>query len=188
MAFPVLSTYRLQMRGDCFTFADAVDVLDYLDDLGVSHLYLSPILTAVAGFHARLRRHRPHHRVGRARRRRRAGAAVGGGAGPRDGSDRRHRAQPRRRRQARAEHVVVGRAEHGRGLAVRVILRHRLDAGQRRANWCCRCWAPTTTSPIVDHRPLRSGALLAYYEHASHRTGNRGEDPATQCTTASTTG
>ncbi len=49
MAFPVLSTYRLQMRGDCFTFADAVDVLDYLDELGVSHVYLSPILTAVEG-------------------------------------------------------------------------------------------------------------------------------------------
>ncbi|MDT5160448.1 MAG: (1-_4)-alpha-D-glucan 1-alpha-D-glucosylmutase, partial [Mycobacterium sp.] len=46
MAFPVLSTYRLQMRGDCFTFADALAALDYLDDLGVSHLYLSPILTA----------------------------------------------------------------------------------------------------------------------------------------------
>jgi (1->4)-alpha-D-glucan 1-alpha-D-glucosylmutase len=46
---PVLSTYRLQMRGDCFTFDDAVGVLDYLDELGVSHLYLSPILTAVEG-------------------------------------------------------------------------------------------------------------------------------------------
>ena len=33
--------------GDAFTFDDAIAVLDYLDDLGVSHLYLSPILTAV---------------------------------------------------------------------------------------------------------------------------------------------
>src|SRR5215204_1555668 len=53
MAFPVLSTYRLQMRGpasgDAFTFEDALRVLDYLDQLGVSHLYLSPILTAVEG-------------------------------------------------------------------------------------------------------------------------------------------
>ncbi|TFV60710.1 malto-oligosyltrehalose synthase [Mycobacterium sp. PS03-16] len=46
---PVLSTYRLQMRGDAFTLADAEALLDYLDDLGVSHLYLSPILTAVEG-------------------------------------------------------------------------------------------------------------------------------------------
>src|SRR6185312_16498916 len=53
MAFPVLSTYRLQLRGASsgfgFTFADAENLLDYLDDLGVSHLYLSPIMTAVAG-------------------------------------------------------------------------------------------------------------------------------------------
>ena len=49
MAFPVLSTYRLQLRGDCFTFADAEHLLPYLDDLGVSHLYLSPILTAAPG-------------------------------------------------------------------------------------------------------------------------------------------
>src|SRR6187399_1352398 len=49
MAFPVLSTYRLQMRGDGFTFADAEDLLPYLADLGVSHLYLSPILTASHG-------------------------------------------------------------------------------------------------------------------------------------------
>ncbi len=37
------------MRGDSFTFADAEGLLPYLDDLGVSHLYLSPILTAVRG-------------------------------------------------------------------------------------------------------------------------------------------
>ena len=53
MAFPVLSTYRLQLRGPSsgfgFTFADAEKLLDYLDDLGVSHLYLSPILTPVTG-------------------------------------------------------------------------------------------------------------------------------------------
>jgi (1->4)-alpha-D-glucan 1-alpha-D-glucosylmutase len=53
MVFPVLSTYRLQLRGASsgfgFTFADAENLLDYLDELGVSHLYLSPILTAVSG-------------------------------------------------------------------------------------------------------------------------------------------
>jgi (1->4)-alpha-D-glucan 1-alpha-D-glucosylmutase len=49
MASPVLSTYRLQMRGDAFTFADAEAQVDYLDALGVSHLYLSPILTAAEG-------------------------------------------------------------------------------------------------------------------------------------------
>jgi (1->4)-alpha-D-glucan 1-alpha-D-glucosylmutase len=53
MALPVLSTYRLQLRGESsgfgFTFADAENLLDYLDDLGISHLYLSPIITAVRG-------------------------------------------------------------------------------------------------------------------------------------------
>jgi len=53
MALPVLSTYRLQLRGESsgfgFTFADAEQLLDYLDELGVSHLYLSPILTAASG-------------------------------------------------------------------------------------------------------------------------------------------
>ena len=49
----LVSTYRLQMRGPAsgqtFTFADAENLLDYLDDLGVTHVYLSPILTAVKG-------------------------------------------------------------------------------------------------------------------------------------------
>ncbi len=53
MNFPVISTYRLQLRGPesgfGFTFADADDLLDYLDDLGVSHVYLSPVLTAARG-------------------------------------------------------------------------------------------------------------------------------------------
>lgn len=53
MALPVLSTYRLQLRGESsgfgFTFADAENLLDYLDDLGVTHLYLSPVMTAASG-------------------------------------------------------------------------------------------------------------------------------------------
>ena len=53
MVLPVRATYRLQLRGESsgfgFTFADAEELLDYLDDLGISHLYLSPIMTAVRG-------------------------------------------------------------------------------------------------------------------------------------------
>ncbi len=53
MALPVLSTYRLQLRGEssgfAFTLADAENLLDYLDGLGVTHLYLSPVMTAVRG-------------------------------------------------------------------------------------------------------------------------------------------
>ena len=102
---------------------------DYLDELGVSHLYLSPILTAPTGsthgydvtdpttVSAALGGHEG------------LAAAGGGGARTRHGPDRRHRAQPRRRRQARAEPVVVGRADARPRLAVRVVLRHRLGPG-----------------------------------------------------------
>ncbi|MFV0405316.1 MAG: malto-oligosyltrehalose synthase [Propioniciclava sp.] len=43
-----LSTYRLQLGPD-LTFADAEAQLDYLEDLGVTDLYLSPILQAAPG-------------------------------------------------------------------------------------------------------------------------------------------
>ena len=53
MGLPLLSTYRLQLRGPSsgfgFTFADAEELLDYFDELGVTHLYLSPIMTAMGG-------------------------------------------------------------------------------------------------------------------------------------------
>jgi (1->4)-alpha-D-glucan 1-alpha-D-glucosylmutase len=42
------ATYRLQLTRD-FTLADAADRLDYFAALGVSHLYLSPILAAAPG-------------------------------------------------------------------------------------------------------------------------------------------
>ena len=50
----ITSTYRLQLRGPkadpegrAFTFADAAQQVPYLAELGISHLYLSPILAAV---------------------------------------------------------------------------------------------------------------------------------------------
>jgi (1->4)-alpha-D-glucan 1-alpha-D-glucosylmutase len=42
------ATYRLQLTAE-FGFADAGAVLDYLAALGISHLYLSPVLAAVPG-------------------------------------------------------------------------------------------------------------------------------------------
>jgi (1->4)-alpha-D-glucan 1-alpha-D-glucosylmutase len=42
------ATYRLQLHKD-FTFADATAAAPYLAELGISHLYLSPILTAAKG-------------------------------------------------------------------------------------------------------------------------------------------
>lgn len=42
------TSYRLQINAD-FTFADAQEILPYLDDLGVTDVYLSPILQATEG-------------------------------------------------------------------------------------------------------------------------------------------
>jgi (1->4)-alpha-D-glucan 1-alpha-D-glucosylmutase len=42
------ATYRLQLNSD-FTFADAEAIVPYLDALGISHAYLSPILMAQPG-------------------------------------------------------------------------------------------------------------------------------------------
>jgi (1->4)-alpha-D-glucan 1-alpha-D-glucosylmutase len=42
------ATYRLQLRTS-FTFADAEAAVPYFADLGISHLYLSPVLTAAEG-------------------------------------------------------------------------------------------------------------------------------------------
>jgi (1->4)-alpha-D-glucan 1-alpha-D-glucosylmutase len=47
MTTPV-ATYRLQLHAD-FTFDDARAVVGYLADLGISHLYLSPVVAAAAG-------------------------------------------------------------------------------------------------------------------------------------------
>ena len=45
---PPTGTYRLQLRPE-FGFDDAAAVLPYLHDLGVSHVYLSPVLQAAPG-------------------------------------------------------------------------------------------------------------------------------------------
>lgn len=43
-----VSTYRLQLHGK-FTFRDALTILPYLSDLGVTHVYCSPYLKATPG-------------------------------------------------------------------------------------------------------------------------------------------
>src|SRR5689334_22420729 len=42
------ATYRLQLHAG-FTFDDAIAAVPYLAELGISHLYLSPILAAAKG-------------------------------------------------------------------------------------------------------------------------------------------
>ncbi len=119
------STYRLQFSKDQ-TFTDAVDLLPYLDTLGVGALYASPLLESGSRLQPRLRRRRPDPGVGGARRRGRPARARGRGAGPGPAVPARHRAQPRRRRRAAGQPVVVGRAAARAGVALRRVLRHRL--------------------------------------------------------------
>ena len=45
----VIVGYTVQLRPDALTFADARAIAEYLQQLGISHLYLSPVLTAVRG-------------------------------------------------------------------------------------------------------------------------------------------
>ncbi|KQN93140.1 malto-oligosyltrehalose synthase [Sphingomonas sp. Leaf231] len=45
---PPRATYRFQFHKD-FTFADAEALVPYLDELGISHLYASPVTTATPG-------------------------------------------------------------------------------------------------------------------------------------------
>ena len=61
-----VTTYRLQM-GAALTFDDARRLVPYLHDLGITDVYLSPVLAA-APVDARLRRRRPHpHQRGHGR-------------------------------------------------------------------------------------------------------------------------
>ena len=66
----LVSTHRLQLEPD-FTLDDAVAQVDHLATLGITHLYLSPVLQATVRLEARLRRHRPHD----------GGGGLGGDAG-----------------------------------------------------------------------------------------------------------
>jgi (1->4)-alpha-D-glucan 1-alpha-D-glucosylmutase len=45
---PIAATYRLQFNKD-FTFRDATKLLDYFSELGITHIYASPILRSRAG-------------------------------------------------------------------------------------------------------------------------------------------
>ena len=61
-------TYRLQL-GPGLGFAEARELVPYLRDLGVSHLYLSPVAPGALRLDARLRRRRSDADLGGSRRR-----------------------------------------------------------------------------------------------------------------------
>ena len=132
MRTPV-STYRLQITED-FDLFEAARRLPYLHDLGVDWVYLSPLLAAEPGSnhgydvvdHDRDRR--------RARRRGGPGGAVGRGPPARHGRAGRHRAQPRRRRDAGGQRLVVGRAR--RTAATRRTPRRSTSTGRPATAGC----------------------------------------------------
>ena len=155
MPSQVLSTYRLQMRGDSFTFADAEQQLDYLDALGVSHLYLSPILTAGEGSTHGYDVTDPTT----------VSAALGGPDGLA-----RLSAAARARGMGLIVDIVPNHLgvddpkqnpwwwdvlEHGRFVAVRVVFRHRLGPGSRWPNCVAGRSAPMTTTPPRTTPPTR---------------------------------
>ena len=92
------------------------ELVPYLRDLGVSHLYLSPSLQARAGLDARLRRRRPDARLGRARRR---GGPARARAAARPGDRARHRPQPHGRRATRTAGGPTRRCARGSSTSTR---------------------------------------------------------------------
>ena len=165
----VTGTYRLQLH-EGFGFADAQAQLPYLASLGVSHLYLSPVLQAVPGSHARVRRRGPHPGLPGPRRR-------GGAACPRR-SRPRARPRPRRRRRAQphgaggarvGQRPAVGRCcAHGRDAAHRALVRRRLGRPAT-AGSGCRCSGARSTSrwPRATWRSDEHDGqpVIRYYDH-----------------------
>ena len=129
-----------------FTFADAENLLDYLDELGVSHLYLSPILTAVDGSTHGYDVTDP--------------TTVSPELGGAEGLARLSAAARARGMGLIVDivpnHVGVDKPEqnpwwwdvlrHGRDSAYASFFDIDWDLDER-AESCCRCWVPTMTSP-----------------------------------------
>ena len=122
------ATYRLQMNAG-FTFEHARARVDYFAQLGVSHLYLSPILAARRGSThgydvvdpTRINPELGTERDLRALSQRAARAT--------DGPHRRHRSQPHGNR--RRESVLGRCARARRTISLLAMVRHRLDVERR---------------------------------------------------------
>ena len=169
-----------------FTFADAEDLLDYLDDLGVSHTCTCrPILTAAEGSTHGYDVTDPTDRVRRTRRRRRPGPAVRGG--------------PRARAWAWSSTSCPttsastipqqnpwwwDRAAQRPRLGVRHVLRHRLVAGPDG-----RIVLPVLGSDDDVGRPDRRRRRAAARRPGAARSRPApATAPGPRCTTGSTTG
>ena len=157
---------------------------DYLADLGVSHLYTAPLLTATPGSRARLRRGRPPRGQPASSAARRPGSAASGALArgrPRPG--RRHRAQPRRGGRPGRQPDLVGRAA-ARARSRRTPAVYDIDWSPRPA-----AAAGAGRRPGRARRPDAStdGELRYYEQPLPDRRRHRRRHARGRCTTGSTT-
>ena len=165
----VTATYRLQLHAG-FTFADAEAVVPYLADLGVTHLYLSPVLQAVPGSMHGYDVARPRPGQRRARRPGRARSrspATARAARPRPG--RRRGAQPHGAgRAGERQRPAVGRAGP-RPRAPRTRTGSTSTGTPSTAGSACRCCGSRspTCSPRATCGSARrtAGQVLRYHDH-----------------------
>ena len=183
-----LSTYRLQIDAD-FDLFEAARRLPYLHDLGVDWVYLSPLLAAepgsTHGYDVVALDHVDASRGGAEG----LAARLGRGPAARHGRARRHRAQPRRRRHARAGTRGGGTcSQHGRDSAHAEAFDIDWDAGARqgaasRSSATTTC--PATSGPIGHLEVV--GDELRYHDHRFPIAPGTATAAPTRCTRASTT-
>ena len=146
---PPQATYRLEFRHDRMTFHQAAQLVPYLEDLGISHLYASPCLKTRSGSthgYAVVDYGQLNPELGTPEEYAALAAAL---ARPRHGSALGLRPQPHERG-PRGEPLVAECAGERARLTLCRLLRHRLAPGQGRAQ------AQDPSAGLG--RPVRAGA------------------------------
>ena len=169
--------------GPQFPLAAAAELTDYLRELGVGAVYLSPILQATSGsdhgYDITDHRRVDPDRGGEDR----SGAAGRSGPGPGPAGRRRHRAQPHGRGRAGRERGLVAAAAPGPGLR-RTANGSTWTGKSATARSCCRCSAMTSSDSQLEHRRWRTALLRppipdrARHRHRRRRPGRGARPPA----------
>ena len=142
------STYRLQLRKE-FPFADATRIVPYLHALGVSHLYLSPVLMSAPGSTHGYDVNDYHRIAAGSRRSQWIRRAVESGARARHGNSPGFCAESHGHRRI-VESLVAGRAGVRALFTACGLLRYRLAGSLSiRAARGCSCRFSTINTAIV---------------------------------------
>ena len=160
---PLLATYRLQFNKD-FTFQDAAKIVDYLADLGITHVYASPILTARRGSGHGYDVTDPDSPQPRTRHRSRLPRLSRKVTRTRHGLDSRHRPEPYVGEQRKC--LVDGCARKRPRVRLRFLLRYRLAPAvthARRQSSSARAWAV----PLAKRLSIRSSSSSCSKENFS---------------------